>query len=290
MTIKEKGYTHWEGEFKDSRFRWGPIMWNGIRLSFRRKYFKFLFFSALVPSLVTLSLIYVSERLEDFSFLAGDADALSILEVNPLFFFRYFSQFLLFMILMLLVFAGAGLIADDLKHNSLQLYFSRPITKKDYFFGKASVIIFFLILITLVPGMVFIIMKLLFAGNFQFLRQYPLLPFSVIGYSALIIVFFTCYTLLLSSLNKNRRYVAVLIFGLYFFSDILYNIFHDLFRNPYFALLSVSNNLRQVGAVMFGQDPQYDIPWELSLLVIAALCVVSGLVLNKKIRGVEVVR
>ena len=194
------------------------------------------------------------------------------------------------MILMLLVFAGAGLISDDLKHNSLQLYFSRPITKKDYFFGKASVICFFLILITLVPGLVFVIMKLLFAGNFQFLRQYPLLPFSVLAYSALIILFFTCYTLLLSSLNKNRRYVAVLIFGLYFFSDILFNIFHGIFRNPYFALLSIENNLQQVGAVIFGQDPEYDIPWVLSLLIIAVLCGVSGWVLNKKIRGVEVVR
>lgn len=290
MTIKEKGYAHWDGEFRDSRLRWGPIMWNGIRLSFRRKFFKFLFFSALVPSLVTLALIYVSERLEDFSFLAGDADALSILEVNPLFFFRYFSEFLLFMILMLLVFAGAGLIADDLKHNSLQLYFSRPITKTDYFFGKASVIVFFLTLITLVPGIVFIIMKLLFAGNFQFLRQYPLLPFSVIGYSVLLILFFTCYTLLLSSLNKNRRYVAVLIFGLYFFSDILFNIFHGIFRNPYFALLSIKNNLQQVGAVIFGQDPEYNIPWVLSLVILAALCGVSSWVLNKKIRGVEVVR
>jgi hypothetical protein len=177
-----------------------------------------------------------------------------------------------------------------LKHNSLQLYFSRPITKTDYFLGKASVIVFFLSLITLVPGLVFVLMKLLFAGNFQFLRQYPWLPFSVLGYSGLIILFFTFYTLLMSSLNKNRRYVAVLIFGVYFFSDILFNIFHEMFRNPYFALLSIKNNLQQVGAVIFGQDPHYDIPWLLSLVIIAGLCSVSGWVLHRKIRGVEVVQ
>ncbi len=290
MTIREKGYAHWDGEFKDTRFRWGPISRYAIKLSFRRKFFKFLFFSTLVPALFTLTMIYVSERLGDFAFLTNDTDALSFFEVNPVFFMRYFSEWLLFMIVLLLVFCGAGLIADDLKYNSLQLYFSRPITKKDYVLGKASVIVFFLSLITVVPGLVFVVMKLLFAGSFQFLRQFPWLPFSVVAYSAFIILFFTFYTLLLSSLNKNRRYVAVLIFGLYIFTDILFGIFHGIFRNPYFALLSIKNNLKQVGAVLFGQDPQYDTPWVLSLLILAAFCTFSAFVLNKKIRGVEVVK
>jgi len=290
MTIKEKGYVHWNGEFKDTRFRWGPISRYAIKLSFRKRFFKFLFFSTLVPALFTLTMIYVSERLEDFAFLTNDTDALSFFEVNPVFFMRYFSEWLLFMIVLLLVFCGAGLISDDLKYNSLQLYFSRPLTKQDYFLGKASVIVFFLALITIVPGLVFVVMKLLFAGNLQFLRQYPWLPFSVVIYSAFIILFFTFYTLLLSSLNKNRRYVAVLIFGLYVFTDILFGIFHGIFRNPYFALLSIKNNLKQVGAVLFGQDPQYDIHWLLSLLVLIAFCMFSALVLNKKIRGVEVVK
>jgi len=290
MTIREKGYAHWDGEFKDSRFRWGPISRYAIKLSFRRKFFKFLFFSTLVPALFTLTMIYVSERLGDFAFLTNDTDALSFFEVDPVFFMRYFSEWLLFMIVLLLVFCGAGLIADDLKYNSLQLYFSRPITKKDYVLGKASVIVFFLSLITVVPGLVFVVMKLLFAGSFQFLRQFPWLPFSVVAYSAFIILFFTFYTLLLSSLNKNRRYVAVLIFGLYVFTDILFGIFHGIFRNPYFALLSIKNNLKQVGAVLFGQEPQYDIPWVLSLLILAAFCIFSAFVLNKKIRGVEVVK
>ena len=290
MTIREKGYAHWDGEFKDTRFRWGPISRYAIKLSFRRKFFKFLFFSTLVPALFTLTMIYVSERLGDFAFLTNDTDALSFFEVNPVFFMRYFSEWLLFMIVLLLVFCGAGLIADDLKYNSLQLYFSRPLTKKDYVLGKASVIVFFLSLITVVPGLVFVVMKLLFAGSFQFLRQFPWLPFSVVAYSAFIILFFTFYTLLLSSLNKNRRYVAVLIFGLYVFTDILFGIFHGIFRNPYFALLSIKNNLNQVGAVLFGQEPQYDIPWVLSLLILAAFCTFSAFVLNKKIRGVEVVK
>jgi len=291
MTIKEKGYTHWEGEFKTSRFAWLPITRYGIQMTFRKKFFKFLFFSSLVPAIITLVMIYVSERLDDFAFIARDADTISFLEVNPVFFMRYFnSSWLLFMVIMILVLCGAGLIADDLRFNSLQLYFSRPLKTRDYLLGKAAVIVFFLGIVTLVPGTVFVLMKLLFAGNLKFLGTYPFLPLSILGYSLFIIAFFTFYTLLLSASNKNRRYVAVLIFGVYVFTDILFQIFNDIFRSPYFSLLSIRSNLQQVGAVLFGQDPQYDIPWIYSLSVIAGLCAFSAYVLKKKVRGVEVVK
>ena len=38
------------------------------------------------------------------------------------------------------------------------------------------------------------------------------------------------------------------------------------------------------------QDPEFDIPWILSLVVILAFCGLSVFVLNKKVRGVEVVK
>ncbi len=291
MTIKEKGYSHWDGEFLDKKFPWWPITRYGIKLTIRKKFFKLLFFMALTPSVLFLAGIYVAERMEDFQFMIREGEVPDFLKINPAYFKAYFTnEYILFMIVMILVFCGAGLISDDLKYNSLQLYFSRPISKKDYFLGKASVIVFFLFFITLLPGLVFILMKLLFAANFEFLSAYPLLPLSVISYSLLVTVFFAFYGLFLSSVNKNRRYVAILIFGLYVFSDILYGIFHGIFRNEFFALLSIKENLKQAGAFLFGQKLPHDIPWALSFLVIAGFCVLGALVLKKKIRSVEVVK
>ncbi|MBN1221841.1 MAG: ABC transporter permease subunit [Candidatus Aminicenantes bacterium] len=289
MPIKEKGYAHWDGEFQEKKFPWWPITRYGIKLTFRRKFFKLLFTLALAPALVFLAGIYISERLEEFQFMIqGDTQFLNI---NPVYFKAFFTnEFMLFMIVMVLVFCGAGLISDDLKYNSLQLYFARPVTKKDYFLGKATVIVFFIFILTLIPGLVFIIMKLIFAGNFEFIAKYPWLPLSVIGYSLLLTVFFSFYGLFLSSVNKNRRYVAILIFGLYFFTEILFGIFQDIFRIDYFALLSIRANIQQVGAVLFGQKTPHDIPWVFSLLVITGFCVLSGFVLKGKIKGVDIVK
>ena len=289
MTIKEKGYTHWDGELKPGRFPWKPITRYGIKLTFQKKFFKLFFFITLIPAVVYLAGVYVSERLEDFQFMF-EGDNLP-LAVNPAYFNSYLTgEFIFFMIVMILVFAGAGLISDDLKHNSLQLYFSRPIKKRDFFTGKIAVIVFYLFIVTLIPGLILFIFKLIFAGNFKFFLEYPWLPLSIIGYSILITGFFSCYALFLSALSKNRRYVAIMIFGVYIFSNILYEIFNEIFRRPEFSLLSISANLKQVGAAMFKQPFPFQVNWILSLLVLIGFCLLAAFVLSRKVRGVEVVK
>ncbi len=289
MTIKEKGYTHWEGEFLDKKFPWWPITRYGIKLTFKKKFFKLWFPISLLPAVVFLAGIYISERVDDFQFLFEDAA--NVLQINPAYFRTYLAGgFLLFIIIITVIFCGSGLISDDLKHNALQLYFSRPLKKRDYFLGKTAVIVFFLFLLTLVPGLIFIIMKLIFAGSFKFFLSYPWLPLSVIAYSILVTAFFSFYTLFISSLSKNRLFVAVMIFGIYIGSEIIRAIFYENFHNHYFSLLSIGANIQQVGAAIFDQKTPYPIHWILSLLVLAALCVLAGFVLNKKVRGVEIVK
>ena len=289
MTIREKGYTHWEGNLKERRFLWWPITRLGIKLTFKRKYFKFIFFGSLVPAVVYLGGIYISERIEDFRYMLRGSQR--FLEVNPAYFKSYFTgSFLLFMMVMILTFCGAGLISDDLKYNSLQLYFSKPLRKKDYFLGKASVILFFLLLLTLIPGLIFFIMKLIFSGSFKFFRAYPWLPLSIIGYSLFLAAFFSFYTLFLSSLSKNRRYVGILIFAVYIFSDIFFGILFGIFKNQYFSLLSLKNNLQQVGAFFFNQKTPYQVPSLYSFLILLSICLLAAVVLKKKVKGVEIIK
>ena len=289
MTIKEKGYTHWDGEFMDKKLPWWPITRYGIKLTFRKKFFKLIFPMSLLPAVIFLAGIYVSERLEDFKFMFRES--VPFLQINPAYFKTYLvDNFMLFIMVIIVIFCGAGLISDDLKHNSLQLYFARPLKKRDYFFGKTAVIVFFLFILTLVPGLVFIIMKLVFAGSFKFFLAYPWLPLAVIGYSIFVTAFFSFYVLFLSSLSKNRRYVVILIFGIYLFSDIFRVIFYENFHNHYFSLISLRANIQQVGAFIFSQKTPYPIPWFYSLLVLTAICVLAGLVLKKKVRGVEIIK
>ena len=161
---------------------------------------------------------------------------------------------------MILVLAGAGLISDDLKFNSLQLYFSRPLRKRDYLGGKLLTLLFFLLLVTLVPGLLFIVFKIIFSGSFAFLASYPWLPVSVIAFSLFLSLFFSLYALLISSLSRNRRFVSILMFLVYIFSDVFYGIFNGIFHDPVFSLISIKSNIQQVAAAAFRIAPpqQYE--------------------------------
>lgn len=288
-TVREKGYSHWDGRLAERRFPWWPITRTGILLAFRKKRFKFIFAGAFIPSIVFLVGLYISERLEDFKAIIQGSDRL--LNIDPKYFATYLtSDWLFFLIVLVLAYGAGGLIADDLKHNSLQLYFSRPLGKKDYLIGKMSVIAFFVLILTALPGLLLIVFKLVFAGSFRFFLQYPWLPLSVLGFSALLTVFFAFYVLLLSALSKNSRYVFVLTFGTYIFSTVLYGILNGIFKTPAMALFSIPANLHQAGAFIFGQKLPFAFPAVWSFAVLAGICGLSAAVLNRKIRSVEVIK
>ncbi len=288
-TVREKGYSHWDGRLGERRFPWWPITRTGILLAFRKKRFKFLFACAFFPAIVALVGLYVSERLEDFKAFVQGSDRL--LNIGPRYFAEYFlNDWLLFMILLVLAYGAGGLIADDLKHNSLQLYFSRPLGKKDYLVGKMSVVAFFVLIFTAVPGLILIIFKLIFAGSFKFFFQYPWLSLSVLGYAALLTAFFGFYILLMSALSKNSRYVFVLTFGTYIFSTVLSGILNGIFRTPYMALFSIPANIQQAKAFIFGLKLPHAFPAVWSFAVLAGICALSAFVLGRKTRSVEVIK
>jgi ABC-type transport system involved in multi-copper enzyme maturation permease subunit len=288
-TIREEGYHHWGGQLAERRWTFWPITRTGIRLAFQRRRFKFLFASSFLPAVAYAVGIYISERLEDFKFMAQGAE--KTLQVNPGFFKSYLTlDFIFFMILFLMALGGAGLIADDFRYKAVQLYFARPITRLDYILGKAGVVVFFVGLLTLVPAVLLLVIKLLFSGSFKFFLHYPWLILSIIFYSLFLMIFFTAFVLLLSSLSRNRDYVAALIFAVYLLSDIARGITSLIFHSPYSALFSIKANLNQVAAAFFLQKFPYDYPWYLSFLVLSIFCLLSYVVIKQKVRGVEVIR
>lgn len=289
MTIREKGYRRWEGRLYVRQRPWWPIIRTGVVLALKKKPFRFFYLGSFMPAFSFLVGIYISERIEDFRYLTRGSQ--KILEVNPGYFKTYFtSDFLLFMMVVLLAVGGAGLISDDLRSNVLQLYFARPLRKRDYLIGKAGVLAFYLLTLTVLPGFVFLAFKLVFSGSFRFLSAFPWLPLSIVAYSGLATAFFSLYGVCLSSLSKNRRYVSIVIFAFYLLTDLMAGFFYQHLKNSMLLLLSLKINVQQVGAWMFRQKPTYPVPWFWSLIVLVALMAIFLAALWKNVRGVEVVR
>ena len=60
-------------------------------------------------------------------------------------------------------------------------------------------------------------------------------------------------------------------------------------RSSSLSWVSLSADLEQIGNVIFRLPLKYDTPWPISLLVIVGVVVGSGLILERRVRGVEVV-
>jgi len=151
------------------------------------------------------------------------------------------------------------------------------------------VLFVFLTLVTLVPALLLLLLQGMFAGTFAFLRNNVFL-IPAITMASLIQVLLASFTMLaLSSLSKSARYVGILYVGITFFTSAIYGALYAITGTTRVSWVSIGANLSQVVDVIFRQPPRYATPWPVSLLVIVGLIVVSMSILERRVRGVEVV-
>src|SRR4051794_8214581 len=203
--------------------------------------------------------------------------------------FRSFLDWQGFFVFVINVYVGAGLIANDRRANALQIYLSKPLTRTEYVFGKLVILMSFLALVTWLPAIVLLIVQISFAGNFTFFRNNVFLFPAITLFAFIEVVLASSTMLALSSLSNSSRYVAILYAAVIFFTQAVYGVIYAVTRSTAFSWLSFSANLAQVGDVIFRQPLKYATPWPVSLLMIVVVVALSGVVLERRVRGVEVV-
>jgi ABC-2 type transport system permease protein len=123
--------------------------------------------------------------------------------------YTYFMLIELRFSMLLILIVGPNLISQDLRYNALPLYFSRPLRRFDYFFGKWGVVVAFIGAVTIIPAVIAYVLGLLFSLDLTILREtFPLLLASV-AYGLVIAASAGTLVLALSSLSRNSRYVAL---------------------------------------------------------------------------------
>ena len=281
MPIHDQGYRRYAGTRAGTGTNWVVITRAGIRTMLAKRAFLGLLLASLAPFLFRVLQIYAS---------ANSPQLASLAPVTAETFRDYldgFAQHLF--IFFITVYVGAGLIANDRRANALQIYLSKPLTRGEYVFGKLAILMGFLALVTWIPAITLLLVQVAFAGNFTFLMNHAYLFPAITVYAFLEIVTAASTMLALSSLSNSSRYVAVLYAVLLFFTQAIYGVMYAVTRNSSFSWMSLSASLSQMSSVIFRQPLRYDTPWPVSLLVIVGAIVVSGLVLERRVRGVEVV-
>ncbi len=278
MPIHDQSYRRYSGHRNEPGSAWLVITDAGIRSLLGRKLFLGVMLAAWAQFFVRAVIFYLSANFPSLNVLAPSVET-----------FRQFFEMQEIFVLFVTVYVGSGLIANDRRSNALQIYLSKPLSRTEYVAGKLGILAFFLLMVTLVPALALLLLEVMFSASLAFLTEHLFLLPAITLY-ALVEVLLASFTMLaLSSLSTSARYTAMLYAGALFFTAAVFAILRGATSSTMLAWLSLPANLEQIGDVIFRLPPRFESPWLLSVLVVLLLIGLSVLVLDRRVRGVEVV-
>lgn len=230
MPIYDLGYRPWDGRLTPAWTRWWAISRSGIGLAFRSKILRRFLFLAIAPLFyfgpLFFAIGYVSDpaRISQPGSLGAEfvrgflgremaerfiSDPAS---VRPhvwsaifAFYFAYIQSSLTFFVLAIV---GPPLISQDVRSKAFLLYFSKPVTRMEYLLGKGGTALFYVFLVTLLPGLVLYAVSIAFSPSFAVLAD-TALTVPRIGVASLAVALPpTLVVLAFSSLTSNPRYAT----------------------------------------------------------------------------------
>jgi ABC-type transport system involved in multi-copper enzyme maturation permease subunit len=192
--------------------------------------------------------------------------------------------------ILLAIFGGAGLIANDLRTGAILVYLSRPLTYRDYIAGKLGTMMALTGAVTLLPAvLLYVIALTLIPGTFRTWELAWLLP-AIVGQALLISLVVSLLILAISALSTSARIAGVGFVMLYIACEILRAVLRKLTRVPETGLISIQSDLQAIGSAIFGNVVRGTPPgFLLPALVLATVIALSLLIIRKRVRAVEVI-
>lgn len=212
--------------------------------------------------------------------------------------YRNFISYESWPVMIMLALAGALLVGNDVRHNSLAFYLSKPISRWDYVIGKGIAVAFVVNVITTVPALILWLEYGFIKQEDYFLDQLVAksdLLVGILTYGAVLTVSLTA--MLLATATWLRRTVPLIMTWtiLFIFCGALGGALTNLGWGRHWRLLDLWNCTYVVGNALLGIEsskiqPQPQPEWYYAALVLTGVVIACLSYLILRIRGVEVVK
>jgi len=278
MPIHDQGYRHYGGQRAAHGRAWWVIARSQILSALQQRPFRFLLFIAWAPFVVRAVQIYVSST---------SLPVAEFIATTPELFRDFLSQQRLFVFLVTI--GQAGLIAEDRRTNALQLYLSKPLTRVEYIVGKLVPPLAYVLFVTLVPSLLLLLLQIIFAGSLSFLRANLFLLPAITLFSLIQALLAAFVILALSSLTRSRRFVAIMYAGVTFFTFAMYQVLRGITGSRTWAVISPIEMLDIIANAAFRSRGLPPVPVYMAVIAVVAMIALAMFILERRIRGVEVV-
>ncbi len=285
MAVYKRGYQRYQGPRTS---RWARLL-VCPRFAWRRMLGRRLMATMLVASLfwplLCAGYIYLANHLD---LLQNAAGVLPALKVDAKFFLVFMDVQAVFAVI-LAALAGPGLVAPDLSHNALPLYFSRPLSRADYVLGRLLVIAGLLSLVTWLPGTLLFAVQWGMNGWEWFTAGWRLGLGLVAGFCAWILLV-SLVALACSAYARWRIVAGALTLGFFFVLGGAAGLLQSVFRADWSRMLNPALAMNQVWRALLGAELEPGPGPFACAAGLAVMALLLGLVLERKLRPVEVVR
>jgi ABC-type transport system involved in multi-copper enzyme maturation permease subunit len=303
-------YRRFEGTLREPRARFYPLWITGLRTALKqRRALLLLYLPATVATVIFSFVVYaafafseqmqredpfggleqgdVGEALARGAAMAAVKGGLQMLEVTRQ--IVEFNKAMGYFALLAVAWLGSPLLCEDRKAGAHQLYFSRPLTRLDYFLGKFAIAAFFGLCAMLVPALVICLVASLASPDWLFLReQWDVIPRSI-GFALVWTGVATTLVLLCSSLASRRSFALIAVFGTFLISAVLGTALGNLVDRRFFAL-NLGLDLDTLAYALLGRtDASTEVSFGWAWAAVASFVAFALAVIATRLRRLEVV-
>lgn len=292
MSLDSAGYRGWTRKLVPSPLACWPIARTALVLVLRRKLFWLLLALAGMNFLFVFATIYLKAQISAQNpgikrFV--DQILRSVTGTGETYRDFMFAQGTVTMLL--LAFAGATVVGDDLRQGALTFYLSRRIDKWHYVLGKLLAIGLLVSLTTTLPALVLYIEYGLLTDSFSYFRENLGILRGILGYGLALALTLSLLLFALTSLLKKTVPLVITWACIFVLVPAVALLMRQVFHGRNWQLLMLWRDLRLVGTWCFGG---IDSDNELALInpaiaIVVGVWVVSALVIASQVRAVKVV-
>ena len=276
MPIHSQGYRRREAGAATGRaFRGAPIAWLTLRQILARRALVAALALLVAPLLLEAAVLLVLGRFPDL--------AAVLPPVKELFGIALLVQ--MSFAVLVSVWAGTGLVADDFRTGALLVYFSRPLTRADYIAGKLAVIVALNFAVTALP------LLLLWALAMALDRREGLafVPVAIVVSSLLASLVLSAAAMAAGAVTRNGALgAALLAAGLVAF-DVAAAVAPAGAALP-LKMLALRRHAVSLTHALFGVVPgPAELHWAVALGCLLAIVAAAGVLVWRRLQAVEVV-
>jgi ABC-2 type transport system permease protein len=285
MAVYKRGYRRYQGPLTGRLTRFMVLPRYAWRRLYQQRLVVLLTMLAFVWPILCAAFVYLANYVDLLTGL--DKEFRQFIQVNGQFFaiFMYVQgTFAVF----LAALAGPGLIAPDLANNALPLYFSRPLTRWSYAFARLTVLVGMLSVVTWIPGLFLFGLQVGLAGGWWFWNNWSLGAGLVAGFLLWLLVL-GLVAMASSAYVKWRVVAGTVSLAFFFILSGVAEMVDSVFRVTWGHAIDPAWAVNRVWCALLGVNPPEGPGAVASASALAATIVLLALVIERKLRPVEIV-